>query len=150
MTNDFDFLFGRWTVNHRRLRVRGCGCTEWDEFTGTAETRPLLDGLCNIEEHRIAEQSFSGIALRAFDRRTKLWSIYWVGEERGRLEPPVIGAFEGDLGRFEGADVDSGSVVAVRFLWDRAKPDAPRWEQSFSYDQGESWELNWVMQFQRS
>jgi hypothetical protein len=37
----------------------------------------------------------------------------------------------------------------VRFLWDSTDPDAPLWEQAFSYDSGGSWEVNWIMQFRR-
>jgi len=36
----------------------------------------------------------------------------------------------------------------VRFLWQRGD-GSPRWEQFFSYDSGVTWELNWVMAFQR-
>lgn len=149
MNGDFDFLFGRWTVRHRRLRERGATSDLWDEFTGTAETRPLLDSLCNIEEHCIPGQDFSGIALRTFDRSAERWSIYWASARDGLLQPPVIGTFSGDLGRFEGEDVDGGRPVLVRFVWDRSNADAPRWAQSFSYD-GATWELNWRMDFMRS
>jgi hypothetical protein len=147
--HDFDFLSGCWAVLHRRLRHRGIGSDEWDEFTGSAETRLLLDGLCNIEEHRIAGHDFSGVALRAFDRQTQLWSIYWVSDRDGRLQPPVTGRFAGDLGDFTGEDVDEVRPVRVRFLWDRSQSVSPRWAQSFSYDGGSSWETNWIMQFER-
>jgi hypothetical protein len=146
--HDFDFLFGQWTVRHCRLRVRGSGCRDWDEFDGTAETRPLLGGLCDIEEHQIPNQDFSGVALRAFDPAKLLWSIYWVSARDGVLQQPVTGGFEGDIGRFEGDDSDRGQPVKVRFLWQRGG-GSPRWEQSFSYDSGQTWELNWVMAFQR-
>jgi hypothetical protein len=146
---DFDFLFGCWSVRHRRLRSRGCGCGVWDEFAGTAETRPLLGGLCNIEEHSIAGQEFSGIALRTFDREAQLWSIFWISEHNARLQPPVHGRFAGPLGEFEGRDADGGRLVQVKFIWDRSNPQAPRWQQSFSYDEGATWELNWLMEFER-
>jgi hypothetical protein len=148
--NDFDFLFGKWTVRHRRLRQRGEGTELWDEFTGTAETRPLLGGLCNIEEHVIPDALISGAALRTCDTSSGLWSIYWVSARRGILEPPVTGAFEGDLGHFEGSDFDDSRPVRVRFVWDRTNPDAPLWEQFFSYDGGTTWEANWVMRFERA
>ena len=148
--NDFDFLFGRWTVRHLRLRERGCGCRDWDELGGSAETRPLLGGLCNVEEHVIPDGHFSGVALRAFDRGSSLWSIYWVSDRDGVLQPPVTGGFAGDIGRFEGSDVADGRPVRVRFLWDRSDAGVPKWSQSFSYDDGRSWELNWVMNFSRA
>jgi hypothetical protein len=147
--HDFDFLHGCWAVRHRRLSERGRGSNAWQEFSGTAETRALLGGLANIEEHAIGGADISGAALRTFDLSTRRWSIYWVSGRRGVLEPPVTGSFDGAFGRFDGEDLDQGRRVRVRFLWDRTNPDAPRWEQSFSYDGGESWELNWTMQFDR-
>ena len=146
---DFDFLHGNWAVRHHRLAERGRGCGDWLEFHGFAETLPLLDGLCNIEEHRIDGADFSGAALRAFAPARRQWSIYWVSGRAGVLEPPVVGGFSGAVGWFEGADVDGGRPVRVRFKWDRGDPDSPRWEQSFSYDDGLSWELNWTMDFRR-
>jgi hypothetical protein len=146
---DFDFLHGRWRVSHRRLRERGRGCDDWQLFGGTAETRPLLGGLCNVEEHRMDLDDFRGVALRTFDLSTQRWSIAWVSAAKGALEAPVVGGFQGAVGRFEGEDMDQGRPVRVRFVWDRTHPDALHWEQAFSYDNGGSWEVNWVMQFRR-
>lgn len=147
--NDFDFLHGRWTVHHRRLRERGAGATEWQEFDGTAETRSLLGGAANIEEHVIPGQDFAGIALRTFSSATRLWSIYWVSRRKGELEPPVVGGFTDGVGRFEGVDCDAGRLVRVRFLWQPLTSAHARWQQSFSYDDGTSWETNWTMDFRR-
>ena len=30
--HDYDFLAGEWNVRNRRLRVRGVGSDEWEEF----------------------------------------------------------------------------------------------------------------------
>lgn len=147
--SDFDFLIGRWSVQHRKLHKRGVGSTDWRSYSGTAETRALLGGLCNVEEHRIDGQAASGVALRCFDRASARWAIYWVSERAGRVEPPVYGGFSGDEGVFEGADCDGGRLVKVRFLWRRIGQDAAHWEQSFSYDEGRSWECNWIMEFSR-
>lgn len=35
--NDFDFLVGNFIMRHRRLKERLKGCTEWEEFDGTAK-----------------------------------------------------------------------------------------------------------------
>jgi len=145
--HDFDFLHGAWTVSHRRLRHRGVNCGDWDEVEGSAETRPLLGGLCNVEEHSIP--GASGVAFRSFDPAARVWSIVWVSASDGLIQPPVVGRFTADLGHFEGEDQDSGKSVRVRFLWDRSDPAAPTWAQSFSYDGGATWELNWTMQFRR-
>jgi hypothetical protein len=146
---DFDFLHGRWRVHHRLLKARGAGSSEWVEYQGTADTRPLLGGLCNVEEHRIKGRN-SGVALRCYDRAAKRWAIYWVGDGDGLLGPAVYGGFRGSEGLFEGDDVYEGKPIKVRFLWRKLSPASARWEQSFSFDSGKSWETNWVMDFTRT
>jgi len=145
--HDFDFLHGGWIVSHRRLRQRGANCRDWDEVEGSAETRPLLGGLCNVEEHSIP--GASGVAFRSFDPAAGVWSIVWVSACDGLIQPPVVGSFTADLGHFEGEDRDADKPVRVKFLWNRSDPAAPTWAQSFSYDGGATWELNWTMQFRR-
>ncbi len=147
--HDFDFLQGRWIVKHRRLKARGIGSQDWIELAGSAVNQPLLDGICNVEEHHFADGSMSGIALRCFDRAKKIWSIYWVNGKEGMLQPPVFGSFKDGVGRFEGEDTDGGRPIIARFLWHRITPVSARWEQSFSYDGGKSWETNWIMDFER-
>jgi hypothetical protein len=147
---DFNFLIGNWSVKHRRLRTRGVGSSDWENYSGTAETRALLGGLCNVEEHRIDGSTASGVAVRCFDKATRRWAIYWISERDGTLQPPIYGGFRGDEGVFEGVDTDCGKLVQVRFDWRRLGPNSAKWEQAFSYDQGRTWETNWIMQFERS
>ena len=147
--HDFDFLHGRWRVHHRLLKARGAGSSEWVDHEGTVDTRPLLGGLCNVEEHRISGRS-SGVALRCYDRSARRWAIYWVGDGDGLLGPPVHGSFQGSAGLFEGDDTYEGKPIKVRFLWRKLSSSSARWEQSFSFDSGNSWETNWIMDFKRS
>ncbi len=48
--NDFDFLVGNWKMRHRRLKERLKGCTDWEEFEGTAVGKKLLNGLAHCDE----------------------------------------------------------------------------------------------------
>ena len=50
---DFDVLYGRWRVAHRRLQRRLEGDTQWDEFAGMSEMKPLLGGLGNVDDNVI-------------------------------------------------------------------------------------------------
>lgn len=146
---DFHFLYGRWAVQHRRLKARGAGCAEWDEFSGVSFTQGLMDGVCNVEENDFVERG-QGVAFRAFDIARGLWSIYWVSSADGLLQAPVHGRFTDGRGVFEGEDVDGGRPIRVRFLWEGAASQTPRWTQAFSYDGGETWETNWTMAFSRT
>jgi hypothetical protein len=148
--HDFDFLFGRWTVRHRRLVTRGAGADDWDAFDGTAFTEPRMGGISNIEQHDCPARGWRGVALRTLDLAAGDWSIYWISDRDGRLSPPVVGRFQGDGCRLEGPDTDGGRPVVARYEWSRIGSGAPRWEQHFSYDGGATWELNWVMDFSRA
>ena len=149
---DFDFWMGSWDVKNRYVKKRLAGSDEWDEFESTVVARPLLDGLGNEDEFRTDYRGgFIGMSLRFFDPETKQWWIYWADTRRsGRLDPPVVGAFDGDVGIFEGDDTFDGKPIRVRFIWSGVTTPTPRWEQAFSEDGGETWETNWIMEFTRA
>jgi hypothetical protein len=149
---DFDFWMGSWKVHNRYLRERLKGSNDWVEFEATSVARPLLDGLGNEDEFRTDhEGGFIGMSFRFFDPRTGKWWIYWADTRRsGALDPPVIGSFSGDVGVFEGSDTYEGRPIDVRFTWSGVTTPTPRWEQAFSADGGETWEVNWVMEFTRA
>jgi hypothetical protein len=146
---DFDFLHGEWIVQHRLLKRRGGDCHDWLEFAGTCDCRPLMDGICNIEEHYMPGRGAHGVALRSFDIARRTWSIHWVSSSDGLVGEPVHGRFEGGEGRFYGVDLCDGRPVKVAFLWSQVAADSAQWSQAFSYDDGQTWETNWMMQFTR-
>ncbi len=147
---DFHFLYGRWAVEHRRLKTRGVGADDWDAFAGTSFTQGLMGGLCNVEENDVPDRGFQGVAMRTFDPEARRWAIYWVSSLDGRLQPPVFGRFEDGIGLFHGDDVDGDRPVKVVYRWDRITSASAHWSQAFSYDGGQTWETNWTMAFTRT
>ena len=150
-SRDFDFEFGKWKVRHRRLKDRLVGCQDWEEFSGTSETRPVLGGHGCIEDNLIDFPSgrYRAIAIRAFDPASQSWAIWWLSSANPhQLDTPVIGRFEGDTGSFFAQDTMNGHPVSVRFLWLNTRSRSPRWEQAMSGDGGATWETNWVMEFE--
>lgn len=148
----FDFQQGRWQVQHRRLKARLAGCTEWEEFTGTSEQRPLLGGNGNIEDNllHLPSGDYRAVALRSFDPASGNWAIWWLDDRNPHaLDTPVIGRFENGIGTFYADEQDEGRPVRMRFLWLDTDTETPRWEQALSKDGGASWETNWVMVFRR-
>ena len=149
----FDFQTGHWRVRHRRLKERLAGCTEWDEFDGTCEARPILGGLGNIEDNML---NFPGgelraVALRSFDPVSRSWAIWWLdGRYPHTLDAPLIGPFDGGVGTFFVDDFHNGTPIKLRFLWLDTDTDTPHWEQAMSDDGGQSWETNWTMDFERA
>jgi len=151
--NDFDFLHGDWKVHHRKLTTRLAGADDWTEFDGTSTTRPILGGAGNIEDNVIGDPAgaYHAAALRAFERETGLWRIWWLDlRAPSEIGPPVVGRFDGERGEFIADDQWNEKPIKVRFVWLTGSGAGPLWEQSFSADGGETWELNWSMQFSQA
>ena len=92
---------------------------------------------------------YRAAALRRFDPRTGLWSIWWWDERFSEIEPPVVGTFENGVGTFFGDTLLDGKPIKMRYIWDMPEAGVPRWQQAFSGDGGASWETNWYMEFRR-
>jgi len=150
--SDFDFMIGDWRVRHRRLNSRMTGCTEWTEFTGLSSTRKILGGFGNVEDNLLSfpDGDVRAVAFRSFDTRTCQWAIWWLdGRSPHTLDIPVIGGFTGSVGLFFAQDTLGGRPITVRFTWKANPGGNPEWEQSFSADDGKTWETNWTMEFAR-
>ena len=147
--HDFDYFAGAWTTHQRRLKQRGVGSNDWEEFPATLCMALYLGGMATVDELYFPTKGWSGLTLRTFDLAKHQWSIYWVSSASGKLEPPVVGGFEGKHGAFYGEDQDNGRPVKARYTWDLRDHDHARWEQAFSYD-NKSWETNWTADFVRA
>jgi hypothetical protein len=147
--HDFDWIAGAWKVSNRRLKARGVGSDEWDEFPAVDCGRVHLGGVVNVDELLFPTKGWSGVTFRTFDVAKRQWSIYWVNSRNGQMFPPVVGGFDGARGEFYGDDEDNGRPVKVRFVWTRLGPDRAHWEQAFSAD-GRTWEVNWTNDFERA
>jgi hypothetical protein len=150
--HDFDFAFGRWDVHNHKLRDSSDPtCDDWVEFEATSEVWPLLATGCHVDRMVAADppdgDPFEGATFRLYDPDSGTWRIWWSSTRApGRLDPPVVGSFDGPVGTFECDDVIGGRPARVRFTWHREGP-VPRWEQAFSFDGGDTFAVNWVMEF---
>ncbi|MEV0237337.1 hypothetical protein [Nonomuraea sp. NPDC050786] len=148
--NDFDFLAGRWNVANRKLVKVLAGSDVWEEFPGHSVATRHFDGGASFDEITFPTKGFIGMTLRVFNQETRQWSIYWANSRTGVLDTrPMVGTFEGDRGEFYGEETHEGRPVRCRFIWTVHGPDAARWEQAFSADDGQTWETNWTMDFSR-
>ena len=120
---DFDFLQGRWLIQHKKLAERLVDCRTWYEFRTPAANQLILGGLGNIDHCRTESGEFyEGASLRLFDKGSRLWRIYWMDTNGATLFPPVEGSFSGTVGLFRGHDQHNGIPVLVEFRWIRQIP----------------------------
>lgn len=149
---DFDFVYGRWQVSHRRLKERLAGCTEWEVFRGYSSAQRLLGGLGNVDDNVIELPAghYRAASMRSYDPATREWSIWWLDARMpGQIDVPVVGRFVDGVGTFLAEETLRGQPIVVRFIWSRTDTPTPRWEQAFSPDGGRTWETNWEMDFSR-
>lgn len=148
--NDFDFLVGKWNVASRRQDKWLVGSTNYEEFTHWFEAWTYFDGKVSFDVGTFPSRGFDGMTLRLYNPETDLWSLYWVDSRKMTLEPPVVGRFVDGVGVFEGPDTYEGRPIKVRFTWSDITPTSARWQQHLSDDDGQTWELNWVMELTRA
>lgn len=148
---DFDFLFGTWIAHNRRLRERLKGSTSWEKFEGTIVARKILGGMGNIDEVKMEREAglIEGFTLRIFDPKSGQWSIYWVDNVNGTLQIPMVGGFKDGRGEFYAQEIFEGKSIYSRFIWSEITDASCRWEQAFSADGGNTWETNWITEFER-
>jgi hypothetical protein len=151
--HDFDFLMGRWTSTHRKLRKRLANNHQWDEFKGTLYAQKLMDGQGNVDDNVFftPQGTYRGVGLRAYDAKSDQWSIWWLDSRfpLGPVEPPVRGRFVDGVGTFLADDQHEGKPVKLRFIWSGITATTAHWEQALSADGGKTWETNWTMEFTR-
>ena len=149
--HDFDFLVGDWKLRNRKLNSRLTHSDEWTEFESAVEMRQILGGMGNIDKYTelVSGKPYEGVALRLFNAKTKLWSIYWADSNSGALDPPVVGSFANKVGHFFARDTYKGQNIIVVFRWDVRNPQRPIWSQAFSADEGKTWEWNSINVSQR-
>jgi len=133
------------------LKTRLAQDDRWFEFEGTCRAWEILGGAGNVEDQFLDDPNgaYRAGALRTFDPDLGRWSILWIDARSPQLDPPVCGGFHHGVGTFLGHAELRGQPIAVRFIWSHITETSARWEQAFSPDDGASWELNWVMTFDR-
>ncbi len=149
--NDFAFQTGRWRVRHRKLAHRLSGADEWRAFEGACTAWEVMGGLGNVDDHLLEDPAgpYRAATTRRYDPAVDRWSIWWWDSRLSDVGPPVHGRFHAGVGTFFGADELEGLPILVRFIWSGITPQACRWSQAFSADEGSSWETNWTMDFER-
>jgi hypothetical protein len=148
--DDFNFLPGKWVMDNKRLKTRLNNCTEWIEFQSKVDNLGMvLYGVGNIDIvtskfNPVNDKPYQGMTVRLFNPKTKLWSLYWCDSVGGAMDPPVVGSFEGNIGRFYCKDTFNGKPILVMFQWDKTDKENPVWSQAFSPDNGVTWEMNFT------
>jgi hypothetical protein len=146
--HDFDFEQGSWNIHLKQLQHPLTGSHEWVEFDGTSVTRKVWGGRAEIEEFigisPTSHTRIDGLTLRMYDPKAHQWSLYWANKRTGVVAIPTVGEFKNGVGKFYDHESLYGKMTLVRYVWSKTDSAAPHFEQAFSLDGGETWEVNWI------
>jgi len=149
--HDFDFDFGTWKMEIRRLVHPLSGSSEWTEMKGTTVTNKVWDGRANLAA--VEADGPSGhlelLALRLYDPRAQQWNISFATSDSAVLSVPAVGGFNDGRGEFYDSELFHGRNILVRFMIWPVSATEVHSEQAFSADGGNTWETNWINTYTR-
>src|SRR5229473_1539096 len=149
--HDFDFMFGRWKIQVRRLRNSLHGARDWYEMTGTTVCRPIWNGKANIEEFEAdgPDGHVEAPMVRLYSPTSRQWWLNWVNQKNTRFDVPTIGEFKDGRGEFYDQELFEGRSILVRCVCFDITASSEPFERSYSADGGRTWEANWIAQSTR-
>lgn len=149
--HDFDFNFGVWKTHVSRLLDPLSAPAQWAEYDGTSIVSPIWAGRASLFELDVDGPAgrIEGAGVRLYDPQSRQWSLHWTSSRDGEPQPTMYGQFVASRGEFFDHEVIDGKNVLVRNSFSGIKPNSSRFEQAYSADGGRTWEVNWIMTFER-
>lgn len=143
---DFDWEIGTWNTHLLRLQRPLTGSTSWVEYEGTSVVRKIWDGRANLVELAVQGPagSIEALSLRLYNPESRQWSLNFASSRAGTMAAPAAGEFRNGRGEFYNQDTLNGRQIIVQFIIECQTKDVCKFEQSFSDDGGNTWELNWI------
>lgn len=140
----FDFWVGTWNLT-------------WKDADGTVakgknHIEKVLDDKVikeNFEAHSGAYEGFVGQSYSVYNSNTGEWKQTWVDNQGGYLD--FTGKFEGNKRIFirEGVNQE-GEPILQRMVFYDITSDSFTWDWEISEDDGETWQLQWKINYERA
>lgn len=143
---DFDWDFGTWKTHQKRRLHPLSGSATWVEYEGTDVVRKIWDG---ANEGLVRAEGPAGrleiYTLRVYSPDAHQWNIYFTNPATGVLGQPAVGEFKNGRGDFYDQETYNGRSILLRFSVFDITPSSCRFEQAFSADGGNTWEVNFIV-----
>jgi hypothetical protein len=144
--HDFDFEIGTWHTHLKRLQHPLTGSTTWIEYDGSSTVRKIWNGRANIVELEVDSPTghIEGLSLRLYNPQSHQWSLNFANSAQGTMSIPTTGEFKNGRGEFYDQEPFNNRTILVRNVFEDITANSYRFEQSFSGDDGKTWEVNWI------
>jgi hypothetical protein len=143
-SHDFDPLFGAWKEQTKIRRHPLTGSDSWIEFEGIDVYRRIWGGRAIIAEYEGDSNTrhSEGLMLYTYNPQTHQWGIYFASSSDGKVTPPNAGEFKNGQGEFYTQDTLNGRLRYNRYIWSKLTTNSPHFEESWSDDGGNTWEVD--------
>jgi hypothetical protein len=150
-SHDFDFNIGTWQTHISTLQHPLTGSKTWAKLTGTVTVRKIWGGKASMEEIEAngPTEHLEGLTLFLYNPQTHQWSQTFVDSSDGVIGTPAFGEFKEGRGELIDQETYHGKMILVRTVWSEIQPNSHHFEQSFSDDNGKTWEPNFVANLTR-
>jgi len=140
----FDFWVGEWELSWTD--------NQGNPGAGTNTIEKTLDDVVIQENFEATEgrlDGYKGRSLSVYNPQRQSWHQAWVDNQGGYID--LKGSVEGDKRIFqtgERAGPQGGTIINRMVFYD-IKKDSFTWDWESSQDGGESWSVNWQIQYIR-
>ncbi len=153
--HQFDFWIGQWDIKQKILKADG----KWFEANASTNVSPVLGDCALMEEWQgdvfffwegmEKPEPLKGFSVRAYDSKTKQWTISWMDTRHLRFTE-FVGSFHDGRGEFfRKRPNGKGNETITRVTFSEITPASVLWELAISTDAGQTWKPLWIMQMTR-
>jgi hypothetical protein len=149
--HDFDFNFGTWHTQIKRILDPFAGSQKSIELNGTVTVRKLWGGRAQLEEIEAEGPNghWEGLTLFLYNPEAHQWNQTFISSKQGVLASPLTGAFKNGRGELFSQDTFNDRTILVRGAWSDIKPDSHSYEESYSDDGGKTWKAAFIAHLTR-
>ena len=139
--HDFDSLAGTWKGHTKYRALPFAGSAKWIEFDGTEMFQKLWDGAILELSKGASANGPVGLMLYTYNPQSHQWYVYFASSKDGKVGLPNVGEFSNGRGEFFVQDTLNGKLLLNRYVWSQIPSSSPHFEESWSSDGGQTWEL---------
>jgi hypothetical protein len=149
--HDFDFNFGTWHTQIKRIPDPFADSKNSMELNGTVTVRKLWGGRAQLEEIETEGPNghWEGLTLFLYNPDAHQWNQTFINSKQGVLASPLAGAFKNGRGELLSQDTLKDRTILVRGAWSDIKPDSHSYEESYSDDGGKTWKAAFIAHLTR-
>ena len=142
----FDFSYGTWKTQIKRLQHPLAGSTTWVEYQGTSVVRKIWNGRASLGETEADGPAghLEALSLRLYNPEARQWNLTYANGQSGTLSVASSGEFNNGRDEFYDTEPVNGRSILVRQAWSDITSSSCHFEQAFSEDGGKTWEVNWI------